>query len=29
MELWIDNLSFYRKATGTGGGDGGVDAPQM
>ena len=29
MELWIDNLSFYRKATGAGGGDGGVDAPQM
>ena len=29
MELWIDNLSFYRAATGAGGGDGGVDAPQM
>ena len=30
MQLWIDNLSFYRKPTGTvGGGDGGVDAAQM
>ncbi len=28
MELWIDNLTFYRKA-GTGGGDAGVDAAQM
>jgi hypothetical protein len=26
-ELWIDNLGFYRKATGAAGGDGGVDAP--
>jgi hypothetical protein len=29
IELWIDNLSFYRKPTSTGGGDGGVDAAQM
>ncbi len=28
MELWLDKVSFYRKA-GTGGGDAGVDAPQM
>jgi len=28
MELWIDNLSFYRKPTATGG-DAGVDAVQM
>jgi hypothetical protein len=27
-ELWIDNLSFYRQPSATGG-DGGVDAPQM
>jgi hypothetical protein len=29
MDLWIDNLAFYRAKGWTPGGDGGIDAPQM